>query len=153
MLNVAAIQGRLVADPQLRQTMTGKNVASFRLACDRGRKNSDGSNAVDFLDIVAWKNTADFAAQYLTKGKMVTVSGRIQTRQYQDRNGNNRQAVEIVASDISFCESKRQAAPAVDEGGYAAPACAQAPAYNQTQGYTGPNEDFALIEDEGDLPF
>lgn len=153
MLNVAAIQGRLVADPQLRQTMTGKNVANFRLACDRGWKNSDGNNAVDFLDIVAWKNTADFAAQYLTKGMMVTVSGRIQTRQYQDRNGNNRQAVEIVASDISFCESKRQAAPAVDEGGYAAPAGAQAPAYSQAQGYTGPNEDFALIEDEGDLPF
>lgn len=143
MLNVAAIQGRLVADPQLRQTMTGKNVASFRLACDRGWKNSDGSNAVDFLDIVAWKNTADFAAQYLTKGMMVTVSGRIQTRQYQDRNGNNRQAVEIVANDISFCESKRQAAPAG----------AQDPAYSQAQGYTGPNEDFALIEDEGDFPF
>lgn len=153
MLNVAAIQGRLVADPQLRQTMTGKNVASFRLACDRGRKNSDGSNAVDWIDVVAWEKRADFAAQYLTKGMMVTVSGRIQTRQYQDRNGNNRQAVEIVANEISFCESKRQAAPAVDEGGYAAPAGAQAPAYSQAQGYTGPNEDFALIEDEGDLPF
>lgn len=153
MLNVAAIQGRLVADPQLRQTMTGKNVAAFRLACDRGRKNSDGSNAVDWIDVVAWEKKADFAAQYLTKGMMVTVSGRIQTRQYQDRNGNNRQAVEIVASDISFCESKRQAAPAVDEGGYAAPAGAQDPAYSQAQGRTDPNEDFALIEDEGDLPF
>ena len=153
MLNVAAIQGRLVADPQLRQTMTGKNVAAFRLACDRGRKNSDGSNAVDWIDIVAWEKKADFSSQYLTKGMMVTVSGHIQTRQYQDRNGNNRQAVEIVASDISFCESKRQAAPAVDEGGYAAPAGAQTPAYSQAQGRTDPNEDFALIEDEGDLPF
>lgn len=151
MLNVAAIQGRLVADPQLRQTMTGKNVAAFRLACDRGRKNADGSNAVDWIDIVAWEKRADFAARYLTKGTMVTVSGRIQTRQYQDRNGNNRQAVEIVAGEISFCESKRQAAQQpMDEGGYAAPAGYQAPAAPAAQ--TG-NEDFALIEDEGDLPF
>lgn len=149
MLNVAAIQGRLVADPQLRQTMTGKSVAAFRLACDRGRKAPDGSNAVDWIDVVVWEKKADFAAQYLTKGMMVTVSGRIQTRQYQDRNGNNRQAVEIVASDISFCESKRQSAPAVDEGGYAGSVGAQAPAYNQGAG----NDDFALIEDEGDLPF
>lgn len=149
MLNVAAIQGRLVTDPQLRQTMTGKSVAAFRLACDRGRKAPDGSNAVDWIDVVVWEKKADFAAQYLTKGMMVTVSGRIQTRQYQDRNGNNRQAVEIVASDISFCESKRQSAQAVDEGGYASPAGAQAPAYNQGVS----NDDFALIEDEGDLPF
>lgn len=150
MLNVAAIQGRLVADPQLRQTTTGKNVASFRLACDRGRRNADGNNAVDFLDIVAWKNLADFAARYLTKGIMVTVSGRIQTRQYQDRNGNNRQAVEIVANTLDFCEKKRQAAPPMDEGGYAAPAGYQAPAAPAAQ---SGNEDFALIEDEGDLPF
>lgn len=151
MLNVAAIQGRLVADPQLRQTMTGKNVASFRLACDRGRKTADGNNTVDWIDIVAWEKRADFAARYLTKGTMVTVSGRIQTRQYQDRNGNNRQAVEIVAGEISFFESKRQAAPQpMDEGGYAAPAGYQAPAVPAAQ---SGNEDFALIEDEGDLPF
>lgn len=155
MLNVAAVEGRLVADPQLRQTMTGKNVAAFRLACDRGRKNADGNNAVDWIDIVAWEKKADFAARYLTKGQLIAVSGRIQTRQYQDRNGNNRQAVEIVANTIDFCESKRQAAPTVDEGGYAAPAGAQdpAPSYNAAAGYQGPNEDFALIEDEGDLPF
>ena len=151
MLNVVAIQGRLVADPQLRQTMTGRNVASFRLACDRGRTNSDGNNTVDWIDVVAWEKRADFAARYLTKGTMVTVSGRIQTRQYQDRNGNNRQAVEIVAGEISFCESKHQAAQQpMDEGGYAAPAGYQAPAAPAAQ--TG-NEDFALIEDEGDLPF
>ncbi|HJB43134.1 MAG TPA: single-stranded DNA-binding protein [Candidatus Gemmiger avicola] len=135
MLNVVAIQGRLVADPTVRITTTGKKVASFRLACDRG--------LVDWLDVVAWEQRAGFAEQYLGKGQLVAVNGRLQSRSYQDKTGANRQAVEIVADGIHFCGPKAQAAPAVDEGGYAGPAGQQAPA----------DDSYTLIEGEGDLPF
>lgn len=154
MLNVVAVQGRLVADPDIRMTTTGKKVASIRLACDRGRKDQDGTSLVDWLNVILWERRAGFAEQYLRKGMMIAVSGRLQSRQYQDRNGNNRQAVEIVANDVSFCEPKRSA-PAVDEGGYAPPA-GYAPAEQSPAGASAGGmgaDDFALIEDEGDLPF
>ena len=155
MLNVVAVQGRLVADPDIRVTTTGKKVASIRLACDRGRKDQSGASLVDWLNVILWERRAGFAEQYLRKGMMIVVSGRLQSRQYQDRSGNNRQAVEIVASDVNFCEPKRQAGPVVDEGGYAPPAgyaaTPQTPA--GTAGYGQEADDFALIEDEGDLPF
>ena len=156
MLNVVAIMGRLVADPQLRQTTTGKNVASFRIACDRGRRDPNGQSQADFLDVVAWDRTAEFVCRYFQKGSMIAVDGRLQTRSYQDKNGNNRQAVEIVANNVNFTGPKSQnpgmgapamAAPAPAE--YARPAAQPAaPAYS-----AGSNDDFALIEDEGDLPF
>lgn len=154
MLNVVAVQGRLVADPDIRVTTTGKKVASIRLACDRGRKDQDGTSLVDWLNVILWERRAGFAEQYLRKGMMIAVSGRLQSRQYQDRNGNNRQAVEIVANDVSFCEPKRSA-PVVDEGGYAPPA-GYAPAEQSPAGAPAGGmgaDDFALIEDEGDLPF
>lgn len=156
MLNVDAIMGRLVADPQLRQTTTGKNVASFRIACDRGRRDANGQNQADFFDVVAWERLAEFVCRYFQKGSLIAVDGRLQNRQYQDKNGNNRQAVEIVAQNINFTGPKSQnqgmgapamSAPAPAE--YARPAAQPAaPAYS-----AGSNDDFALIEDEGDLPF
>ena len=156
MLNVVAIMGRLVADPQLRQTTTGKNVASFRIACDRGRRDANGQNQADFFDVVAWERSAEFVCRYFQKGSLIAVDGRLQSRQYQDKNGNNRQAVEIVAQNINFTGPKSQnhgmgapamSAPAPAE--YARPAAQPAaPAYS-----AGSNDDFALIEDEGDLPF
>ena len=156
MLNVVAIMGRLVADPQLRQTTTGKNVASFRIACDRGRRDANGQNQADFFDVVAWERSAEFVCRYFQKGSLIAVDGRLQNRQYQDKNGNNRQAVEIVAQNINFTGPKSQnqgmgapamSAPAPAE--YARPAAQPAaPAYS-----AGSNDDFALIEDEGDLPF
>lgn len=156
MLNVVAIMGRLVADPQLRQTTTGKNVASFRIACDRGRRDANGQNQADFFDVVAWERLAEFVCRYFQKGSLIAVDGRLQNRQYQDKNGNNRQAVEIVAQNINFTGPKSQnqgmgapamSAPAPAE--YARPAAQPAaPAYS-----AGSNDDFALIEDEGDLPF
>lgn len=156
MLNVVAIMGRLVADPQLRQTTTGKNVASFRIACDRGRRDANGQNQADFFDVVAWERLAEFVCRYFQKGSLIAVDGRLQSRQYQDKNGNNRQAVEIVAQNINFTGPKSQnqgmgapamSAPAPAE--YARPAAQPAaPAYS-----AGSNDDFALIEDEGDLPF
>ena len=156
MLNVVAIMGRLVADPQLRQTTTGKNVASFRIACDRGRRDANGQNQADFFGVVAWERSAEFVCLYFQKGSLIAVDGRLQSRQYQDKNGNNRQAVEIVAQNINFTGPKSQnqgmgapamSAPAPAE--YARPAAQPAaPAYS-----AGSNDDFALIEDEGDLPF
>ena len=156
MLNVVAIMGRLVADPQLRQTTTGTNVASFRIACDRGRRDANGQNQADFFDVVAWERSAEFVCRYFQKGSLIAVDGRLQSRQYQDKNGNNRQAVEIVAQNINFTGPKSQnqgmgapamSAPAPAE--YARPAAQPAaPAYS-----AGSNDDFALIEDEGDLPF
>ena len=156
MLNVVAIMGRLVADPQLRQTTTGKNVASFRIACDRGRRDANGQNQADFFDVVAWERSAEFVCRYFQKGSLIAVDGRLQSRQYQDKNGNNRQAVEIVAQNINFTGPKSQnqgmGAPAMSvpaPAEYARPAAQPAaPAYS-----AGSNDDFALIEDEGDLPF
>ena len=159
MLNVVAIMGRLVADPQLRQTTSGKNVASFRIACDRGRRDPNGQSQADFLDVVAWDRTAEFVCRYFQKGSMIAIDGRLQTRSYQDKNGNNRQAVEIVANNVNFTGPKSQnpgasgmGAPAMNAPApaeYARPAAQPAaPAYS-----AGSNDDFALIEDEGDLPF
>lgn len=158
MLNVVAIMGRLVADPQLRQTTTGRSVASFRIACDRGRKDANGQSQADFLDVVAWERSAEFVCKYFQKGSLIVIDGRLQTRSYQDKNGNNRTAVEIVASNINFAGPKSQnsGAPAMGApapapmADYSRPAAQQpaAPSYS-----AGSNDDFALIEDEGDLPF
>ena len=106
MLNVVAIMGRLAADPQMRQTQAGKSVCSFRIACDRGRKDANGQNQTDWLDVVAWDKTADFVSHYFPKGSMIAVTGRLQSRNYQDKNGNNRTAVEIVANNINFAGPK-----------------------------------------------
>jgi single-strand DNA-binding protein len=155
MLNVVAIMGRLVADPQLRQTQTGKNVASFRVACDRGRRDANGQSQADFFDVVAWDRTAEFVCKYFQKGSLIVVDGRLQSRTYQDKNGNNRTAIEIVASNINFAGPKSSGSAsgamphAADSAAPARPAAEQAaPSYS-----AGSNDDFAVIEDEGDLPF
>ena len=83
MLNVVAIMGRLAADPQLRQTTTGKNVASFRIACDRGRRDANGQSQADWLDVVAWDRTAEFVCKYFQKGSLIAIDGRLQSRSYQ----------------------------------------------------------------------
>ena len=108
MLNVVVLMGRLVADPQLRQTTTGKNVASFRVACDRGRRDANGQNQADFFDVVAWDRSAEFVCRYFQKGSMIAIDGRLQSRNYQDKSGNNRTAIEIVASNINFVTPKSQ---------------------------------------------
>lgn len=141
-LNVVAIMGRLAADPQMRQTQAGKSVCSFRIACGHGRKDANGKNQTDWLDVVAWDKTADFVSRYFSKGSMIAVTGRLQSRNYQDKNGNNRTAIEIVAQNVSFCGEKKQDAksfPPANEN-----------ALNFAQ---GGNDDFALIEDADDLPF
>lgn len=102
MLNVVALMGRLVADPELRTTPQGTNVCRFRLACDRSFVRQGEQRQADFLDVVAWRQTAEFVSKYFQKGSLIAIEGSLQTRQYQDKNGNNRTAVEVLADNVSF---------------------------------------------------
>ena len=139
MLNVIAIMGRLAANPQLRQTTTGKNVASFTIACSRGRKDANGKDLVDWIPVVAWEHTAEFVCKYFEKGSLIAIDGRLQSRTYKDRNGNNRTAIEIVANNANFAGSK-----STGGGSNSAPAGGS---------YNEPTVQYDEIEDEGDLPF
>jgi single-strand DNA-binding protein len=107
MLNTAIIMGRLTADPELRKTTSGLSVTSFTVAVERNYKSGEERQA-DFINVVAWRGTADFVSTYFKKGQMIAVQGSIQTRSYEDKNGNKRTAVEIVADNVSFCGSKAE---------------------------------------------
>lgn len=146
MLNVVAIMGRFVKDPELKTTNSGKSVCSFRLANDSGYKNADGSSQTNWLDVVAWGKTAEFVCKYFPKGSLIAIDGRLQTRQYQDKNGQNRTAVEIVANNANFCGSRESTSQAPQNA-------AQRPAAPSQRTQGEPDADYALIEDEGDLPF
>ena len=108
MLNNVTLMGRLTRDPELRNTTTGIAVTSFSLAVERDFKNASGEKETDFIDIVAWRHTAEFVCNYFQKGLLVAVTGAIQTRKYEDKEGNNRKAVEIVANSVYFAESKKK---------------------------------------------
>ena len=158
MLNVVAIMGRLVADPELRTTQSGTNVCSFRIACDRNFARQGEQRQADFIDIVAWRQQAEFVSKYFQKGSLIAIEGSLQTRQYQDKNGNNRTAVEVVANNINFAGPKSSNPASNGDAGYGAPMAAPAPrpavqAAPAPSYSAGSNDDFALIEDEGDLPF
>lgn len=142
MLNVVAVMGRLARDPEMRQTTTGKNVVSFSIACDRGRKDANGQSQADWLDVVAWDRTAEFICKYFQKGSMIAVDGRLQSRSYQDKSGQNRTATEIVAQNVNFAGSKGNT--------HTAQSTAQSAAHTLSNGN---GDDYALIEDNGDLPF
>lgn len=150
MLNVVAIMGRLVADPELRTTGNGTNVCSFRIACDRNFVQQGQERQADFIDVVAWRQSAEFVTKYFQKGSLVAVEGSLQSRQYQDKNGNKRTAVEVVANQINFAGGKKPGGQPVDDGGEAPPKDYRepAPAYSQ-----GSADDFAVISDDDDLPF
>lgn len=107
MLNKIFIMGRLTRDPELRRTNNGTAVASFALAVDRDFKNADGTKETDFIDVVAWRGTAEFASRYFTKGRMAVVEGRLQMRDWQDKNGNNRRSAEVVADTMYFGDSRK----------------------------------------------
>lgn len=139
MLNVIAIMGRLSRDPELRQTTTGKSVASFTLACSRGRKDASGKDLVDWIPVVAWEHTAEFVFKYFEKGSLIAIDGRLQSRTYKDRDGNNRTAIEIVANNANFAGSK-----STGGGSNSVPAGGS---------YNEPTVQYDEIEDEGDLPF
>ncbi len=144
MLNCVTLMGRLVADPEVRTTTTGKSVCTFRIAVDRSFAKAGEQRQADFITIVAWESTANFVSRYFAKGSMIAVQGSIQTRNYEDNNGNKRTAFEVLAREVSFCGSKA-------ETGSVAPVAAapqQAPAYQ-----TAVPSDFEEIDDDEDLPF
>ncbi len=107
MLNRIVIMGRLTKDPDLRRTQSGTAVASFTLAVDRDFTNQDGSRDTDFIDCVAWKGTGEFVSRYFTKGRMAVVTGRLQLRDWTDKEGNKRRSAEVVADSVYFGDSKK----------------------------------------------
>ena len=153
MLNKIFIMGRLTRDPELRRTQSGTAVTSFSLAVDRDFKSQSGEKETDFIDVVAWRSTAEFVAKSFTKGRMAVVEGRLQIRDWKDKDGNNRRSAEVIAENIYFGDSKRDGAsdfaPAygAPDRGYSSP----------VGGYAAPMggaDHFAEIDEEdGDLPF
>ena len=107
MLNKVVIMGRLTKDPELRRTGSGTAVTSFSLACDRDFKSQSGDKETDFIEVVAWKNTAEFVSKYFSKGRMAVVEGRLQIRDWTDKAGNKRTTAEVVADNVYFADSKR----------------------------------------------
>ena len=108
MLNKIFIMGRLTRDPELRHTQSGTAVASFSLAVDRDFKEQDGSRATDFIDCVAWRSSAEFVDKYFSKGRMAVVEGRLQIRDWTDKDGNKRRSAEVVVDNVYFGESRRR---------------------------------------------
>ncbi len=106
MINCAVIMGRLTADPELRTTTSGTSVTSFTVAVDRNYVKQGEERQTDFINVVAWRSTAEFINRYFYKGSMIAVEGSIQTRNYEDKNGNKRTAVEVIADNVSFCGNK-----------------------------------------------
>lgn len=136
MLNHITLMGRLTRDPELRRTGSGIAVASFTLAVDRDFKSQNGEKECDFIDIVAWRNTAEFVSKYFDKGSMAVVSGRLQIRGWTDKEGNKRRSAEVLANSVYFGSSKRS----VDSVGYDRP--------------SNEEPEFSMLEDDdSDLPF
>ena len=108
MLNNVTLMGRLTKQPELRYTQSGTAVASFSLAVERDFKDGDGDKQTDFIDIVAWRNTAEFVSKYFVKGQLTAVSGRLQIRDWQDKEGNKRRSAEVVADNVYFAEGKKK---------------------------------------------
>lgn len=130
MLNKVIVIGRLTKDTELRQTNSGTAVVAFSIACDRDRKDANGTYQTDFFDITAWGKTAEFVNQWFSKGSKIIVVGRLQTRHWEDKNGNKRISTEIVAEEVQFGESKRERADSENTV-----------------------SDFEEIDDDGDCPF
>ena len=155
MLNKIILMGRLTRDPELRHTQTGTAVASFSLAVDRDFKDkATGDRTTDFIDVVAWRQTGEFVSRYFTKGRMAVVEGRLQIRDWTDKDGNKRRSAEVVADNVYFGDSKRDADSAgPSRGGYSAPSGGRSPA---PSGFGAPDmgDQFAeLSDDDGELPF
>ena len=153
MLNRIIIMGRLARDPELRHTQTGTAVASFSLAVDRDFKDkATGDRTTDFIDVVAWRQTGEFVSRYFTKGRMAVVEGRLQIRDWTDKDGGKRRSAEVVADNVYFGDSKRDGG---DNSGYN-PGYAPAPASHSAapSNFSASGSDFAEIgEDDGELPF
>ena len=157
MLNRIILMGRLTRDPELRRTGSGTAVTSFSLAVDRDFKSQSGEKETDFIDIVAWRNTAEFVSKYFTKGRMAVVEGRLQIRDWTDKDGGKRRSAEVVADNVYFGDSRRDSDGSSggnyannryggNNGGYSAPAGG----YAAPVGGSGFSE---IDEEDGDLPF
>ncbi|MBR6812056.1 MAG: single-stranded DNA-binding protein [Oscillospiraceae bacterium] len=151
MLNRIILMGRLTRDPELRRTQSGIAVATFTLAVDRDFSSRDGGEKqTDFIDIVAWRNTAEFVSRYFTKGRMAVVEGRLQIRPWEDRDGNKRRSTEVIADNVYFGDSKRSS----EDNSYAASSYGnpppERPSYSAPEMRSGFSE---LDDDESDLPF
>ena len=143
MLNKAILMGRLVADPELRRTSTDKSVVTFTLAVNRNFARQGEQAQTDFIDIVAWGKTAEFVSRYFVKGQLGAVAGQIQTRTWEDKQGNKRKSVEVVAEEVHFAEPKRdsQSRNEMPQGGF------------DPMAGLGGNAFAALPGDDNDLPF
>ena len=160
MLNHITIMGRMTRDPELRRTGSGIAVASFTLAVDRDRKNESGERKTDFIDCNAWRNTGEFVSKYFSKGSMAIVSGRLEIREWTDKEGNKRRSAEVVADSVYFGDSKKssegnstyqsQNSYQGEAGGFPE-TMALIDKYQQE----GMQSDFSMLEDEDDaqLPF
>ena len=154
MLNNVVLMGRLTADPELRHTSNGVAVTSFTLAVNRSYAKAGTERVTDFIDIVAWRNTAEFVTKYFIKGQLVAVEGSIQTRTYQDKDGNNRKAFEVVANNVHFAEPKRDGVSRENLDGSAASGEAyQRPRDVAPSFENGSDDDFKEIPTDDDLPF
>lgn len=149
-LNVVALMGRLVAEPELRHTTSGVATCTFRIAADRSY-SKDGERKADFIDIVTWRQTAEFVCKYFHKGSMIAVKGSIQTRNYEDKNGNKRTAFEVVAEGVHFAGGKDDGATRGTPQTGAQHA--QEPLRTNPAAADVQQEEFAVIDDSGDLPF
>lgn len=139
MLNKIFIMGRLTRDPELRRTQTGTPVASFTLAVDRDFKDKQtGERATDFVDVVAWRQTGEFVSRYFAKGRMAVVEGRLQIREWTDKDGSKRRTAEVVADQVYFGDSKKDGQTNNTSGGY---------------GYPEPGEFAELSDIDDDCPF
>ena len=148
MLNKIILMGRLTRDPELRRTGSGTAVTSFSLAVDRDFKSQSGEKETDFIDIVAWRGTAEFVSKYFTTGRMAVVEGRLQIRDWTDKDGGKRRSAEVVADNVYFGDSKRDGA-----GDYGAAPAYSAPSRPAAAPMSG-HSDFAEIgEEDGELPF
>lgn len=153
MLNSCVLMGRLTADPELRKTQSGLSVTSFTLAVERDFKDNNGNKITDFIPCVAWRQTAEFVCKYFAKGQMAIVEGSLQTRDWQDNNGNKRRAFEILANTVYFGGSKK------DEGGgnsynnYGTPPPARTSDRSQSAPAPKQMEMDEIEDDDDELPF
>ena len=143
MLNNVVLMGRLTFEPELKVTQSGVSVVRFGIAVDRRYQQQNAEKKADFIDCVAWRQTAEFIEKYFHKGNMIAVEGSIQTENYVDQNGTNRKSVSVVANNVSFCGSKSESNA---QNG-------NAPAQSSSQTYAPSDMDIEVIDDDDDLPF
>ena len=150
MLNRTILMGRLVTDPELKTTANGISVTSFRIAVERSYVKSGEERKADFIDIVCWRQTAEFVCRYFSKGSLIAVEGQLQSRTYQAKDGTNRYVLEVVADNVSFTGERRDNSGSSYAPSYPqeAPAPQPAPSYQ-----SGSNSDFQEMPFDDDLPF